>query len=700
VTLHRRAFLAAAVAVVAAAFLALAAGTASAHALLSKSEPAAGASLSASPSQLLLMFTEPPDPGLSSVTLLDSNGRPVHEGAVQPVPGSPTELRVPITSPLPKGAYTVSWRTVSKTDGHVTGGSFSFGVGTTPPSTVTVAPSVTPSPSVLAVAGRWLFYIGLALLTGAAAVGLFVTRRAIGRPWMLWAAWGVSVAGLVAMTLAERSTIGISLPQLLDSSTGSAFIDRGIALALLDAALVATSIRPGRATLGWLGAFAAGALLVHAVEGHADAPSSFRLANLADEWLHLVAVGAWVGGLPWLLLATRQTAVPESAPAPVRVPVPALGPRASSALDPPRTPPALDPSPALDPPEDRAETIRRFSYLATVALAITLVTGFLRALDEVRSVHPLFSTSFGVTLLVKGGLVAVLVTLGALNHFRRVPKADDEREVGVLRRTVRFEVALAAAILLAAALLSQLPPARTAAAASGPAGPQPLIVTGHDFATTTRMRLTVSPGTVGPNTFTAQVTDFDTNRPISAKSVDLEFTLPARPDIGASTLNLTHVSGSAWRGQGSMLSIFGTYSVQATVQGATSAVTVALTLRPQLPPEQISVSRATGQPTLYTISLPGGRSLQTYVDPGSAGQNAVHFTFFEPDGTETTIASARGSRVPPGGASEPMKLIRFDKGHFAANTTLAPGSWIFQISATTGDGTTLDAYFRTSIGSS
>ena len=52
---------------------------------------------------------------------------------------------------------------------------------------------------------------------------------------------------------------------------------------------------------------------------------------------------------------------------------------------------------------------------------------------------------------------------------------------------------------------------------------------------------------------------------------------------------------------------------------ATTAVEVPLKLRTRLPPEQISVSRVPGQPTLYTIALSGGASLQTYVDPGEVG---------------------------------------------------------------------------------
>jgi hypothetical protein len=147
-----------------------------------------------------------------------------------------------------------------------------------------------------------------------------------------------------------------------------------------------------------------------------------------------------------------------------------------------------------------------------------------------------------------------------------------------------------------------------------------------------------------------------------------------------------------------MLSIFGTYSVQATVQRSTSAVTVPLQVRPKLPPEHISVNRAPGQPTLYTIALQCGGSLQTYVDPGTTGPNSVHFTFFQASGSEMTIASATASMVLPGGASEPMELIRFDKGHFAANVKLTAGTWIFQITARTSTGTDVSGYFSARIG--
>ena len=57
----------------------------------------------------------------------------MEKGPVQGVPGTPTEVAVSV-SDLPKGTYTVTWRTVSKLDGHVTANSCA-----------TIPPKLTPT---------------------------------------------------------------------------------------------------------------------------------------------------------------------------------------------------------------------------------------------------------------------------------------------------------------------------------------------------------------------------------------------------------------------------------------------------------------------------------------------------------------------------------------------------------------------------
>ena len=111
---------------------------AGAHALLRETDPAAGSSLDQAPRRVVLTFTERPEPGLTSIAVLDTGGQPVQRGEGAPVEGEPLQFAVGLGD-LADGTYTVSWRVVSRDDGHVTAGSFAFGVGVP-------APAATPRP--------------------------------------------------------------------------------------------------------------------------------------------------------------------------------------------------------------------------------------------------------------------------------------------------------------------------------------------------------------------------------------------------------------------------------------------------------------------------------------------------------------------------------------------------------------------------
>jgi len=260
-------------------------------------------------------------------------------------------------------------------------------------------------------------------------------------------------------------------------------------------------------------------------------------------------------------------------------------------------------------------------------------------------------------------------------------------------RTVGGELALAAAVLLATGVLTGLPPKPN----EEPAGPgaRPLVVTGADFATTTRVRLEVSPGTVGPNTFVADVTDYDSGEPVDARRVSLTFDLPEQPDV-SSTLPLERSDGS-WRGQGTALAQPGTWTVTVLVEGSGSSVEVPLQVTPTTPGQHVDVSKVPGQPTLYTITLEGGLQIQAYVDPGEPGRtNQVHVTAFDADGKELPLHAATLSITPPEGTPFEPKMLRFGPGHFAANIDLTAGMWSFGITAHAETGQMLFASFRQS----
>jgi copper transport protein len=654
----RRAFI---VLLAAGAAVLFAAAPAGAHALLMSSVPANGSTVAQAPKTIRLVFTEPPEPSLSSVGILDSSGHTVSGvGRPQAAPGERDALVATVRpGSLSNGVYTVTWRTVSKTDGHLTAGSISFGVGA--PATATksggTGPS-SPAPSPLSVAARWFFYWGLALLLGGAVACalLFGWTVPRGGRTLFAAAWVAAGVGVVLMTAAERATIGLPLGTLLSSTTGHQLVARAVVVAVCAAATIWVLARPGRSSLIVLAAVAAAALFVHAQAGHADTQSSVRGLNLLDQWAHLVGVGVWIGGLPWLLLGLRDA-----------------------------------------DPAARTARASRFAVVATYGIAVVLITGVLRAVVEVGSIQGLFHTSFGWTLLIKSGLVLVLVALGARNHFRLVPRMRGEAtgDATSLRRSVTGEVVVASLVLAVTGVLSGLAPSTYVVATAKHAPPQRIVVRGSDFATTVRVTLTVSPGTVGANTFVARVSDYDTGKPVDADSVQLQFSLPSNPNV-SSTLDLRRGAGGAWTGTGTQLSIDGLWNAEVVIEEPAASTSVSLHLRTRLPPEHITSVVAPGQPTIYTIALGANLTLQTYVDPGTAGPNTVHYTFFK-GSNEQPISTATARAESQSGAQTETKLLRFDPGHFGANVTLASGRWTFFIDATTTSGQHLSAYFPETI---
>jgi copper transport protein len=631
---------------VASVWLVTVAAPARTHAAIESTDPANGELLEESPSQIVLTFTEPPDLDLTIVSVVDSSGAEMPTGPPERAPGSNREIRVRL-DPVPDGVYTVTWRTVSATDGHVTSNAFSFGVGVSPGDVTPIEQtgSGTPTPTAGAIAGRWMLYVGLVILFGAAVTGLLTFGpKWTARPWLLGVAWALAAVGVIVTTLAERRAVGVPLGILLSSEAGGKFVLLAVTVAIAGVAALATAVRPGRVSFVALAVTAAGAMLARAAGGHAAGSP----VTVITQWLHVVGVGAWIGGLVWLVVGLVRS---------------------------------------LDPAQ-----IRRFSRLAGFGLAVVVVSGVLRSTNELGLgwwLHP-FQSDYSTTLVVKLAIVVPLVGLGALNRYRNVAHLEQRGSRPVLR-TAGGELALAAAIFAAVALLTGLPPQPNARAA--PPAAAPLVVTGSDFATTTRAELEISPGTVGPNTFVATVTDYDTGEPIDARRVSLTLELAGQPEV-RSSLELEPGERDTWQATGTALAQHGTWTVTVLVEGAGSSVEIPLEITPKPPEQHIDVSRVPGQPDLYTITLRGGLQIQGYVDPGNPGRtNQVHVTAFDADGQELPLHAATLTITPPDAAPFQPKMLRFGPGHFAANIDLTAGAWSFDVIAHAEDGRELAASF-------
>jgi hypothetical protein len=111
------------------------------------------------------------------------------------------------------------------------------------------------------------------------------------------------------------------------------------------------------------------------------------------------------------------------------------------------------------------------------------------------------------------------------------------------------------------------------------------------------------------------------------------------------------------------------------------------------PASSISVDAVPGLPTLYTASLTAGRTVQVYLDPGTAGANELHVTFFDQVGTELPVEQVTTQIGPSGCALAPLTPREIEPGHFVADTTLPSGTYTVSISAPAPNGDDLFAQF-------
>jgi copper transport protein len=146
-------------------------------------------------------------------------------------------------------------------------------------------------------------------------------------------------------------------------------------------------------------AYVVAALVVVAsftVVGHPQATEPRHLLVLSQA-VHVVAASVWFGGVALLAVEIQQQRSRGTA-------------RAS------------------------AETVARFSVLAGTCVGLVGLTGAVLASSQLTSLGAVASTGYGRALAVKLSLVAVVVAMGAYNHFRLVPGVVGRDEARAWRR--------------------------------------------------------------------------------------------------------------------------------------------------------------------------------------------------------------------------------------------------------------------------
>ena len=163
---------------------------------------------------------------------------------------------------------------------------------------------------------------------------------------------------------------------------------------------------------------AAAILASSVLTSHAMARLEYRLPLVFVTALHQLATAAWLGGLPYLLIAIRRAASPELA-------------RKISA---------------------------RFSQLAVISVAVLASAGLILSFSYVGSLKAIYGTSYGAMVATKAILLGLLLFLGALN-FQLVRQGEASTILASLKRFGEAEIGIGVTVILVAASLTSLPPA-------------------------------------------------------------------------------------------------------------------------------------------------------------------------------------------------------------------------------------------------
>ena len=416
-----------------------------AHATLISSEPAANSRLTASPSRIRLVFSEPVEGRLARVTLVRASGQPLRLRA----DADPRDVNavIAVIDSIAPGGYRVNWRVVSA-DGHPVDGTFAFtfavadsalGTPRVPPvaGTPNVEPNPDPQPAVeddvwgpslfgaplipavfrgaglgalMALAGL-LFFRARAepgVQAGDARVRRVLMTAAVAGPLLLTA----HVVTWIINTSPDHTLDMAWMSAALGTSVGKIELWRtGLALLALWAWWIARRI--------WFAVvFSAAALAVSGATGHSAAMQP--LLSVPAKSIHLLASAVWVGGL--LCLVVR---------------------------------PATDTLRAF---VDDAERVSSAALVAVIAIALS---GVVQTLTFLPSVADVFTSPYGWLALAKTAGLLVLVAFGAYHRQRVMPGVSGAHPAPhsvVLRTLVRRELVIMSIVILLGGLLAYVPP--------------------------------------------------------------------------------------------------------------------------------------------------------------------------------------------------------------------------------------------------
>jgi copper transport protein len=557
------------------------------------------------PTQLVISFSERPDPKTSYIHVVNSKNERVDNDdfAITGSNGRQATVTLDKTKLAEDGVYTVSWRAMSLDDGHIALGSYVFGLGNVTPDNVgnqqTQPQAVTYVTSTVDALLRWPLIVSQAAIVGG-VMAYFVLQRGLPIPFRSPPQFSfnlkflpkrfflILVAGALSIAISGTALIFLQANNLatdsndpylstvesliFDSPTGTVWILRIatsasiLALALGYFILAKKGNLQTKSSLSILLAIlvaGAASIFSNSMLSHNSAVTFFPSVAVFVDWLHFMAVSSWVGGLFYfsavVLLAIKSEKAEQSA-------------------------------------YHLSLIFPRFSLLATASLGIIGVTGVYMAWIHLHTLDSLFYTQYGNNLIIKLSAALPMILLGAYHQVKvhknivllattGGPKKGStspsdtinnavNNSVSKFGRTVKIESLIGIAVLFAASLLTiTSPPSQMHQQQEAGAMPemgmetvipgfsQEVTISGVDTI------LEITPFHAGFNTFTVMLRDTaGSSPPQNINAVFLRFTNPeARIGPIVATLEKRDNSGN-YSAVGGYLSQTGNWTLDLIVQ--------------------------------------------------------------------------------------------------------------------------------------
>ena len=433
-----------------------------AHAHLTRSSPAAGERLERPPERLSLWFSESPELRFTTIQLLDSADNPIAIGPVTRIAQDPSGVGASLVTAIGAGRYTVAWKTAAS-DGHLATGRFAFTVLADAGDTARVSPRPaqlqTPAPAKsneivstvvaqqpLNTAEHWALLVAVFTVIGAIGFrGAVITRAgwdsalvgdaSDGARRLAQGALALALVASLTRLAAEASLMTGSTPRMRsmwDVASDTAW-GHGWLVGAAGIVIAALALSLGwRKRIGWLIA-ALGALalaLSQSLTGHAGASMDWLTVSVTADVVHLLAAGAWVGGLVSVIL--------------VGLPVTRRHDEA-------------------DRPARGSSLVRAYHDIALPSVIVVALSGLANSWLRLGNLAALWTSAYGRVLIAKVFLFLIIATFGYY-HWRTVVTAGwGAATAGRFRRTALLELLVGALVLMATAgLISMATPEHAA----------------------------------------------------------------------------------------------------------------------------------------------------------------------------------------------------------------------------------------------